>query len=281
LKPGVLTNQLKNGGFEGSQNWDYFGEISIVDDIKLGGAQSLFLKKKKTNPQPVYPVYRYSAAAQKFHLLGKKGLELIISAYAHFDDATTNAAGVYVSTTIYSEGSYDIHTMLFSKPDKSGWVFSTSKIRLKEDMRSITVRAECEECGSVHFDDVSLHFGISDRRNSDRRHLGYPEEWPISDRREYTEVTSESCEFHGFKTLTSTEECTSAALEVGRTIAWGGWSAYNTVVTGCSARFAKSSSHMFFNQPGVCDPTVDPDEWYFTGCKCTPSQPCLCLKGLI
>ncbi len=39
----------------------------------------------------------------------------------------------------------------------------------------------------------------------------------------YTEVTSETCEFYGFKTITDVEECTSAAIKLGEIITWGPW----------------------------------------------------------
>jgi hypothetical protein len=90
----------------------------------------------------------------------------------------------------------------------------------------------------------------------------------------YIEVDSESCEFHGFKTVTDTEECTTAASKLGKTITWGPYGGYSNVVTGCSIRW---DIHLFFNPEGICDPSAYPNHWASTGCKCARKEPCLCI----
>ena len=80
------------------------------------------------------------------------------------------------------------------------------------------------------------------------------------------------------ETITSEDECRQAAEYVGRNVVWGPNGGYEDVITGCSARFASESTHLFFNMPGVCDPTVNLEQWTFTGCKCADWMPCLCRK---
>jgi hypothetical protein len=93
---------------------------------------------------------------------------------------------------------------------------------------------------------------------------------------EYVEVKSESCETFGYATITDKQDCIDAAIFVGRTITWGPHGGYNDVVTGCSARFSITNTNLFFQQPGICDPTANIDGWSYTGCKCADWMPCLC-----
>lgn len=92
----------------------------------------------------------------------------------------------------------------------------------------------------------------------------------------FVEVISGTCETHGYKTLTSRDDCSKAAAKLGRTVTWGPHGGYKDVVTGCSARFSKSSTHLFYNNPGVCDAGASIGQWTFTGCKCADWMPCLC-----
>jgi hypothetical protein len=92
----------------------------------------------------------------------------------------------------------------------------------------------------------------------------------------FIEVTSGTCESHGHKTLTSRDDCSKAAAQLGRTVTWGPHGGYQDVVTGCSARFSTSSTHLFFNNPDVCDPGASVGHWTYTGCECTSWMPCLC-----
>ena len=92
----------------------------------------------------------------------------------------------------------------------------------------------------------------------------------------YTEVTSESCEAHGYETVASSNECEEAAAQQGRIVTWGPHGGYIDVVTGCSARIIRSNTHLFFNNPGVCNPNDNKDRWTHTSCKCTTWMPCLC-----
>ena len=96
---------------------------------------------------------------------------------------------------------------------------------------------------------------------------------------EYMEVSSESCEYNGLNTITDVNECKEAASVVGRTIVWGPYGGYEDVVDGCSARASKSSTQLFFNEIGRCDPSHRVGEWTHTGCKCTDWMPCLCKKS--
>lgn len=96
------------------------------------------------------------------------------------------------------------------------------------------------------------------------------------DLNEFVEVASYSCEAHGFSTITNEDDCIEAATSLGRTITWGPHGGYEDVVDGCSARFSKSNTHLFFNSDGVCDPTHAVDHWTYTECSCTEDHPCLC-----
>ncbi len=87
---------------------------------------------------------------------------------------------------------------------------------------------------------------------------------------------SESCEHHGLTTITNVNECKKAAVAVGRRTVWGPHGGYEDVIDGCSARFDKASTNLFFNEVGTCDPNHRVGEWTFTGCKCTEWMPCLC-----
>ena len=54
----------------------------------------------------------------------------------------------------------------------------------------------------------------------------------------YFEVKSDSCETFGYKSIFTTDECSEAAAELGRTVTWGPYGGYKDVVDGCSARFS-------------------------------------------
>jgi len=90
------------------------------------------------------------------------------------------------------------------------------------------------------------------------------------------EVSTKTCEYHGLVTIEDKEECRQAAVSMGRTISWGPHGGYKDVVDGCSARSSVSSSHMFVNKMGTCDPNESIDGWTYTGCMCTDWMPCLC-----
>jgi hypothetical protein len=92
----------------------------------------------------------------------------------------------------------------------------------------------------------------------------------------YIEVTSDNCESFDYETLTSSDECKSAAISLGRTVTWGPHGGYTDVVTGCSARFSTHNTNLFFNQPDICDPSSNMKGWTYTECKCTDWMPCLC-----
>jgi len=97
----------------------------------------------------------------------------------------------------------------------------------------------------------------------------------------YIEISGHSCEYYGHKSLTSAEECTAAATEMGLTIRWGPFGGYRDVVNGCSSRFTISKeSLLHFNEPGTCDPNYNIQDWAFTSCKCTVVMPCLCSNSL-
>ncbi len=87
--------------------------------------------------------------------------------------------------------------------------------------------------------------------------------FPLDQR--YVEISDNSCEYYGHKSITSSEECTAAAIDMGLTILWGPYGGYRDVVTGCSTRFTISKqSLLHFNEPGVCDPNYNILDWAFT-----------------
>jgi ribosomal protein L35AE/L33A len=94
----------------------------------------------------------------------------------------------------------------------------------------------------------------------------------------FSEVNSGTCEDHDYITIEDVDECREAAMALGKTIAWGPYGGYKDVIDGCSARFSDSSSHIFFNKRGTCDPNDAVGHWTYTGCKCSDWMPCFCKK---
>ena len=93
---------------------------------------------------------------------------------------------------------------------------------------------------------------------------------------EYIEVKSETCETFGYTAIITEQDCIDAAISLGRTITWGPYGGWDDVVTGCSARFSIEDTNLFFQEPGICDPSANIGWWTYTGCKCADWMPCLC-----
>eukprot|EP00527_Entomoneis_sp_CCMP2396_P002231 CAMPEP_0198147234 /NCGR_PEP_ID=MMETSP1443-20131203/34011_1 /TAXON_ID=186043 /ORGANISM="Entomoneis sp., Strain CCMP2396" /LENGTH=821 /DNA_ID=CAMNT_0043811463 /DNA_START=137 /DNA_END=2602 /DNA_ORIENTATION=- len=268
----IFTNAVEDGGFESGQDvvpfstdsdWFYYGdkgEIGLSNDFKYEGSTSLWLSHSEGSI-----TYGSSAASQKLALAAKKGTKVTVSAYASKGMSINNKEGAKLSAHIFYDGTHTDHSSEFPTNDSSEWVFQSFTILLRDDMTSMNVDVSCNECGSVYFDNVSVY--LSTATNGRSGLLGVS--------KTYTEVTSESCEFHGLKTIADVEECKSAASNLDKTVTWGPFGGYDNVVTGCSYRRGRGGGTSLFSNI-LCDPSVGPEHWSFTGCKCAEKQPCLC-----
>jgi hypothetical protein len=92
------------------------------------------------------------------------------------------------------------------------------------------------------------------------------------------EVTSGTCESHGYNKITDAEECNFASASAMNAITWGPHGGYSDVADGCTARSGQS---LFLNPTGTCVVGSVAPFWIpglngVANCECSVHQPCLC-----
>ena len=92
------------------------------------------------------------------------------------------------------------------------------------------------------------------------------------------EVTSGTCESHGYAKITDAEECKSASASAKYAITWGPHGGYADVADGCTVR---SGNQLFLNPTGTCVVGSGTPSWVpglngVANCECSVFQPCVC-----
>jgi hypothetical protein len=92
------------------------------------------------------------------------------------------------------------------------------------------------------------------------------------------EVTSGTCESHGYNKITDAEECNFASASAMNAITWGPHGGYSDVADGCTVRSGQS---LFLNPTGTCVVGSVAPFWIpglngVANCECSVHQPCLC-----